>query len=299
MISGALFLNPQKKVDIKKLYARNILRIITAFLFWSAVYTFVAWYANLGINSKLDLLTTFMKGHYHMWFLLMIAGLYIIVPAVRLITQNEKVMKYFLIISFVFTVAIPTVETLTGALLTVYPERHWSAINDAFNYDVSMMNFTFATGHVLYFVLGYYLSQYDLTKRIRKIIYLLSAAGFALTIFLTAFISVKTGKSVETFHGYFELNVFMEAVGVFVFFKYARIYPKAKIAEKIQKISGWSFGVYLIHALILETAHHFHFDALSFSPVISVPVIAALIFVISTVGSVIIHKIPVLNKYIV
>ena len=38
MISGALFLNPEKPLVIKKLYGKNLLRIVYTFLFWSAVY---------------------------------------------------------------------------------------------------------------------------------------------------------------------------------------------------------------------------------------------------------------------
>lgn len=38
MISGALWLDRDKEVTIKKLWTKNIFRIITAFLFWSLSY---------------------------------------------------------------------------------------------------------------------------------------------------------------------------------------------------------------------------------------------------------------------
>ena len=38
MISGALFLDSNKKLSIKRLFTKNILRIICAFLFWSFIY---------------------------------------------------------------------------------------------------------------------------------------------------------------------------------------------------------------------------------------------------------------------
>ena len=38
MISGALFLDPNRTVTIKKLYTKNILRIITGLAFWSTLY---------------------------------------------------------------------------------------------------------------------------------------------------------------------------------------------------------------------------------------------------------------------
>lgn len=41
MISGCLFLDKNKEISIKKLYRKNILRIITAYIFWSLIYTLV------------------------------------------------------------------------------------------------------------------------------------------------------------------------------------------------------------------------------------------------------------------
>ena len=38
MISGALFLNPKKKVSVYRLWTRNIPRILSAFLFWSVIF---------------------------------------------------------------------------------------------------------------------------------------------------------------------------------------------------------------------------------------------------------------------
>lgn len=299
MISGALFLNPEREMSIKKLYGKNILRIITAFLFWSAVYTLRVWYSNPQVQ-RIDLFTTFMQGHYHMWFLFMIVGLYIITPAVRRITSDEKVMKYFLVISFIFTIAVSSIETLAGALLTIYPENHWSVINDAFTSDINAMSVTFPYGYVFYFVLGYYLSKHDFSKRDRKIIYMLGVAGFALTILLTDFISVKLGKPTGTFYDNNSLNVFLESVVIFVFFKYRKLPASGKTVQFITMLSNWSFGVYLIHALILEVlANRLSLTTLSFNGVVSVPIIAAIVFMLGTIASGVIHQIPLLKKYIV
>ena len=38
MISGALFLNPDKYIPVKKLYTKYIFRIAAAFVFWSFLY---------------------------------------------------------------------------------------------------------------------------------------------------------------------------------------------------------------------------------------------------------------------
>ena len=37
MISGALFLNPEKETNIRKLFTHNIARILILFIFWSCI----------------------------------------------------------------------------------------------------------------------------------------------------------------------------------------------------------------------------------------------------------------------
>ena len=54
MISGALFLRNSKKLDIKKLYSKNILRIVVVFLFWSLVYGILYGKIKIEISNLLD-----------------------------------------------------------------------------------------------------------------------------------------------------------------------------------------------------------------------------------------------------
>lgn len=77
MISGALFLN--KNQSIKKIYTKNILRIIIAFIFWSLIYTVLF---SKGLSIK-TMIINFFEGYYHMWFLFMIVGLYMITPFIK------------------------------------------------------------------------------------------------------------------------------------------------------------------------------------------------------------------------
>lgn len=85
MISGILWLNPKKEVDIKNIYRKNILKIVIAFIFWSSIYSAleVLFLGGIGIE---EFIWKCVTGHYHMWFLYMIIGLYIITPLIRKIT---------------------------------------------------------------------------------------------------------------------------------------------------------------------------------------------------------------------
>ena len=94
MISGALFLSAN--YSIEKIYKTKIFRIITVFIFWALIYTLV--HKPLTLQ---DFIVYFSKGEYHLWFLYMIMGLYILVPFFKKIVENEFLMKYFLILSFI------------------------------------------------------------------------------------------------------------------------------------------------------------------------------------------------------
>lgn len=80
MLSGALMLDPGKPFQIRTLYRKNILRILTAFLFWSALYALDTYFANRDWRGAV---VAFVNGRYHMWFLFMILGFYLLTPAYR------------------------------------------------------------------------------------------------------------------------------------------------------------------------------------------------------------------------
>lgn len=91
MISGVLFLNPAKEQPLKKLYSKNVLRIVTIILFWGLVYAALNHPpADLSFESLYAFFRTAVLGHYHMWFLYMIAGLYILVPILRCIAAHRR-----------------------------------------------------------------------------------------------------------------------------------------------------------------------------------------------------------------
>ena len=81
MISGALFLGKKRNQPIRELYGKSILRIVTCFVFWSAFYG--AFYCFMTGKGKWTFLNQFLRGHYHMWFMFVILGLYWVTPLIR------------------------------------------------------------------------------------------------------------------------------------------------------------------------------------------------------------------------
>ena len=102
-------------------------------------------------------------------------------------------------------------------------------------------------------------------------------------------------KPNQTFYGNFAVNTLLESVAVFVFFK-AIFNRPSKI---IRTLSQYSFGMYLVHDAVISSLGKLGLNSLTFSPIVSIPVISVIVFVISFAISAVLNRVPVLRKYIV
>jgi len=285
MISGSLFLGSEKTV--KQIYSKNLLRILTAFIFWSFLYAVGMIFSG---NAPKDIVKAFTGGAYHMWFLFMIAGLYMIVPFLRLIVKDEKLTRYFLILSFIFAFVFPqlikiiSVSSGGGALFL-------EELTGKFRLN-------FVIGFQFYFVLGYYLNRHVLPGKSAAAVYICGLAGFIFTVLMTVAISGRQDLDPLMFYDSFTLNVLSEAVCVYVFFK--RRFDGRSSGRVVSALSKYTFGVYLVHAYFIYFFDTYTgFGPLSFNPVLAVPAVTAAVLIVSFLLSAALNAIPVLRKYIV
>lgn len=90
----------------------------------------------------------------------------------------------------------------------------------------------------------------------------------------------------------------MESVAVFTFFKYIQ-FNNDKINRFIKRLSDYSFGVFLVHALVIELFDRLTgLNTLSFNPIMSVLCISVIVSVISFSISALLNHIPFIKKYI-
>ena len=81
MVSGALFLNKNKKVDVKRLYTKNVLRLFSAYLFWSIVYGLFSYYCLKNYTSLISAMQSVMlMSYFHLWFIPMMISIYLLIP---------------------------------------------------------------------------------------------------------------------------------------------------------------------------------------------------------------------------
>lgn len=301
MISGTLLL--RKEISVKKIYSKYCLRMIISYMVWSLVYFLFASYTQTPAQQLQiikqggigQLFTVCFTGYFHMWYIPMTIGLYICTPFFKQIVNNKKVMEYYIVLSGIVAFVFPQIMAMVGDFGSEGLFSYLRLI-DTF---ISSCYLNIASAFSCFFVLGYYLTNYELKRITRVILYILGIIGFVATIVLTYEASCKQGVCVQTYFANTRLNLFVQSVAIFVLFKQMKITLPATVSKKLGGLSNLGFGVYLVHILVIGYLGKVGIDALSFNPLYAVPIVALLVFVISSIISFILSKVPILNKYVV
>jgi surface polysaccharide O-acyltransferase-like enzyme len=288
MISGVLFLG--REIKLSRLYSKYILRLVTAFIIWSAIYAMTV------SGSAAKRFIFFIHGYYHMWFIPMIIGLYMCVPLLKPIVEKRGRTGYFLMLALIFASVIP--EAI--ALVNDFGSPGMINAAAAAASDIENAGLGIVMGYSGYFVLGYAISRVSFSRRQRTVIYILGIAGAAATLVLTRMASLSMQSAVDHYYDYLTVNVLLESAAVFTWFKYRR-YEKKSFNRLIKKLSKYSFGVYLVHPLVLrQLDKQLGLNTLSLSsPVTGLIVVFLIVAVISFLISAVLNHIPVIRKYMV
>lgn len=290
MISGVFFLDPKREQPFSKLFSKNIRRLCLAFIVSSLLYAALGPILRaepLSAGTLLSAAKNIVFGHYHLWFLLMLIGFYLIVPLLRKICDDRKTIEYFLLLTLIFTF-------LQNALLLI-PQ-----LKNLLEIQAGKMSLYLVTGYVGYFVLGSYLVRFPLKAAARRWIYAGGICAFIGTAAAGGFWSFHTGVASDAPYGYLLPNTLLESAAVFLLFQ--QLGDSKTWSDRAGRIIGalsrYAFGVYLVHDLFNMLLHRFGVTALSFSPILSVPLLAVTVFLCSLLASALLHKIPLLRKYI-
>ena len=153
-------------------------------------------------------------------------------------------------------------------------------------------------GYLGYFVLGYYLSAEDFSKRFRYIIYAISIWGSVTAFVVNGCISVSQNTKKLVLSDLFDLNSALFASAVYVAFRYIP-WKMDMYVTFVVRISRLTFGIYLIHPLCLSQLLKWcpFFDQLPAA--FGIPLIAAIVFSFCAVIIWCLSRIPFVNKYLI
>lgn len=292
MLSGALILREEVSFSWKKMW-KNILRLLLVFYFWSFLYmVYYSLIQPIQEGKKIlfsDCLSAFLKGHYHMWYIPLTISLYLVTPILKKLVSRENRLwiGWLLLLSLVFQFSKPLLKNLTEGL----PMRDSLLQDLLYRYDPEWMGI-----HLTYYILGWYLTQTEIPKKYRLLLYGAGLGGL-LTVMLGSYFYGRT--DVHAFERFYDIGtvcVFLYSGAVFLFFYH--LLPSSgnrRVNSVFEKLSALTMGIYMMHPFVLHMLNnqgrlwYAHWD---------IPVKVMLTFLISLFLSYLLSKIPGLKKVI-
>lgn len=284
MITGALLLH--REYELGGFLKKRIGRLILPFIFWSLVYIGyklyneeIAFNGNIGADLKLVLQQLQTGSFYHLWYVYLLIGLYLFIPVLGKFVRNatEKELLYFLSIWF-----------LAMLLSTPYLS--------VFNTAVDLHNFT---GYIGYLVLGHYLTYKRFKLRALPVIAGLLFIGFVVLIsWGTYYLQVKDHELSTFFYEPIGPFIVILSVCAFLIAKYTVIKLNPAIRRIFDNAGKYTLGIYLSHALILTLLELADINYTLFTPILSIPLVALLCFLLSWLLIYAMSKLPLVKHVI-
>lgn len=289
MITGTLLLGRDE--DVFVFLKKRLSRVVVPFLFWSLIYIAYAYY-NEDIPYTGDAWTTAKQvlhqlkfgASYHLWYVYMLIGMYMIIPILSKFIRNaaERDMKYFLMVWLV-------VMLLTQPYMMRYNPQ---------------IDTRYFAGYIGYLVLGYYLANKTFT-------------AFKFTLWMTALfiisvvvITLGTHGLFNYYHGISTLMyeplswpVVILSSGMFLWVRFAKVKAPAWLINARDFAGKYNYGIYLAHALLLTLLDApelfgFSLSYKSFNPLLSIPLTALVCFLLSLLLVYAVNRLPWIGKYI-
>lgn len=293
MISGAFLLDPRKEVTINSLYKKHIKRIGITFFFWSITYAIIV--TSLKVqDGKLamdeivsNLIQQICVGRYHLWFLLMILGLYVSIPILRKITESKQLCRYFILLWIVFALILPILSNVPG-------------VDEIYKKVSKKANMNLVMGYTGYYILGYYLRANSLKKSLKVWIYIGGIISVLITFIGTYFVGKETGEASQCFFGCILPTTALMSASLFLFIQDItkdKTFTK-KQTDRIYQLSKYSFGMYLVHDFFNILFSRIGVNSIPIPAIIFVPFVTGCVFLGSYITVSLIKKIPRLGQLV-
>lgn len=287
MASGAVMLDSTKPLSLKKLYFKNILRIIIAMIFWGMVYKL--YHLNeagmLSFDASISAFkeVIFFNQEFHFYYMHMILLVYVFLPVTRALASSldKRQLEYSLIIWFAFAICYPTLKRF-------YPFSEIQGMTTMYG-----INLTYAS--IGYGMAGYYLNKHNISPYLALAFFV---SGLAMTFGLTFYKSMDSGVLYEHFLAGNGIPVCFMAIGVFSLCM--RFSSSSFIVNSsIVYISKASFLIYLIHMLVKYTLEKYSLTVSGASVLLSIPANALINITICIAVYYVLSKIPLIRKWLI
>jgi len=290
MLSGYLLLS-SKQTPVFYLKKRFSKILIPLFV-WSIIY--LLWEGSIGevtsFSQGIKLLTKdtlVTPAYFHLWFLYVLAGLYLVTPVfhrfIMSATNFEKnyIVGLWLVSIFLFSLF----RNITG-------------------YELMLFNQPYISGYLGYFVAGYLLGNREYTTKQVLIATCVFVILIVSKIIWAYHITVNGGSFDTNLFEYMSWHVVIPSLSGFIVFKHSlqttERFFSTRSREIIVGISNTTFGIYLVHIIVIHYMNYgffgFRLYTDSFHPFFAIPITVIVAFIFSLFTVLVIKKIPFLSK---
>lgn len=246
ILSGYLLL--PKNESWSKTCLRLVKRLIIPFTFWFVFYLIWDRLFFHRSNSIVEIITLLYQSNtYHLYFLLILIGLYFLLPILRLIFTHleNQYLQILLVVSF-----------LAGSIMYFVP---YGLIRDQAQFNL----FTAWVPYLGYFLFGGFLASKK--PQTPKYLSIIVIASFLSTIALSAYVvghRAATATWLWRSHGvafvdeYLSPQIIVFALSFFwlvtAFFFGHRFFKQQFVVKLLRQLARASFGAYLLHVFVLN-----------------------------------------------
>lgn len=288
MITGATLMDFREKYTLKVYFQKRIKKTVIPFFCWSIIGILFRIFVLMNIDVENINPSYIYNGIVNVsfvpiyWFFITLFCMYLSLPLFSVVEKKyrKEIFSYLAIAGFIINFGILIIRN------TIFPDLAWP-------FSVGVVS-----GFLIYLVLGYLICTYDISPKMRKLIYVCSIAGLFIHCVGTYCVSMEAGKIISTFKGYDAAPCIMYSVGIFVWLKYhSDTIMKNKVINKlVHFISPYTFGIYLLQFFIYNTILHnfdIHTESIKYrlgAPFVIIPIAILIIWALK--------KIPVIRNIV-
>jgi len=287
MISGAMFLDKNYQLDVKRLFRNNIFRLAMIYIIWSCIYGLYDC-SNFGweVLGAKDILREMISGRYHLWFLPMLIGIYVLLPVLKRWVEHaeKKELQYFLMLFFLLQICGETVKTLT--------------VTDELEYLIDLGKVEMVCGYIGYFVLGYYLTHIGVSKKMCRWFYVLCIPAIISNIVGGTLLIWRDGIT-TIFYDSYGIFTFIITTALFLYTieKGKTLSVNEKTSRMIREMSADTLGAYVMHVGLMEYLADRGIHSMSLPNIIGIPLFSLLCFFICMILAALLRRIPVIGRF--
>lgn len=245
LIASAYLLVPLR-TDTKTFFRKRFIRVVIPFMVWLVMYAVlpVLWgeYTTEKVKNNLwEICINFIPRASHLWFVYMLLGIYLIMPVISpwLERVSRREEEIFLII-WLFTTFFWHAHEIFG---DIFGECWWNPFP----------LFYYVSGYVGYVVMAHYIRT-RLNWSVKKTLYIalpcfLVGYLFCVWSFYIRSFTVEAVHQLELSWQTTSVAPVLMSFGAFMLIK--KIDYSGKVFKTIRDVSAMSYGMYLMHMLIL------------------------------------------------